>query len=288
MSAAGKHADVDGSAPCHAAADHGCAAVPDAAGPGGDCAGIRGPGELCHAAADRSQYPPPRSGVPAVPYFPSVTPVAPPAVPPVPTPPLDAAPRPGPRVLGAPPGAPPPVAPPQTRKVARLVSAEAAQSTLKLAADGQLPQLQLQENDKKDKGQGKSRSISPLVMIGAWILSVLFTVAIVVMTNSDSSSGVTAPDKEKALAKIEEYFGNPGQGELRPYQRWLREARQARDRRDFKAERLYYKKVLDLLHTETWGGSATAASRDHLEKGITGSHKNDQDLEQAILTVLGD
>ena len=54
---------------------------------------------------------------------------------------------------------PPP--PPQARKVARLVSAEAAQSTLKLAADGQLPHLQLQEGDKKDKGQGKSRSIPP-------------------------------------------------------------------------------------------------------------------------------
>jgi hypothetical protein len=169
-----------------------------------------------------------------------------------------------------------------------LVSAEAAQSTLKLAADGQLPRLQLQEDDTNDKGQGKSRSIPPLVVIGVWVLAVVLTVLIVMSANSDSSSGVTAPDKEKALAKIEEYFGNPAQGELRPYQRWLREARQARDRRDFKAERLYYKKVLDLLHTETWGGSATAASRDHLEKGITGSHKNDQDLEQAILTVLGD
>jgi len=63
----------------------------------------------------------------------------------------------------------PPVAPPQARKVARFVTAEAAQSTLKLAADGQLPQLQLQDTDEHNKGQGKARSIPPLVMILAWL-----------------------------------------------------------------------------------------------------------------------
>ena len=156
----------------------------------------------------------------------------------------------------APPSAPP-AAPPQARKVARLVSAEAAQSTLKLAADGQLPHLQLQEDDKKDKGQGKSRSIPPLVMIGAWVLSVVLTVAIVMITSDDEQferhhAGEGGGHGQDRRA----FFGNPAQGELLPYQRLLREARQARARSDFKAERLYYKQVLDLLHTETWGGSS--------------------------------
>ena len=183
----------------------------------------------------------------------------------------------------------PPAAPPQARKVARLVSADAAQSTLKLAADGQLPHLQLQEDDKKDKGQGKSRSIPPLVMILAWILSVVLTVAIVMITSDDGSSSATTEEKKEAMAKIEEAVLRQSRaGELLPYQRLLREARQARARSDFKAERQYYKQVLDLLHTETWGASATQASRNRLEKGITGSRDHDRELEQLILTVLGD
>jgi len=183
-----------------------------------------------------------------------------------------------------------PVAPPQTRKVARLVTAEAAQSNLKLAADGQLPQLQLQEGDKKDKGQGKSRSIPPLVMIGAWVFSVVLTVVIVMITSDDGSSNATSKAKMEAIAKIEDpqFFGNPARGELLPYQRLLREACQARARRDFKAERHYYKQVLDLLHTETWDASLARPTQKSLETGITGSRDHDRELEQAILTILGE
>jgi hypothetical protein len=217
--------------------------------------------------------PPP---VPPRQYFPSVTPPAPVAPLPVPLPPGDGSP------------AAPPVAPPQSRKVARLVSAEAAQSTLKLAADGQLPQLQLQEGDENDKRKGKSRSIPPLVMIGAWIFSVAITAAIVMINSGDGSSAITQ-EKAEAMTKIEEqFFGNPARGELLSYQRLLREAREARARGDFKAERHCYKQVLDLLHTETWGSSESQVSRSRLEKGITGSRAHDQDLEKLILAVLKD
>lgn len=196
------------------------------------------------------------------------------------------APVPQPAADGAP--SAPPAAPPQARKVARLVSADTAQSSLKLAADGQLPYLQLQEDDKKDKGKGKSRSIPPLALVGAWILSVLLTVGIVMLSSDDSGSAASQPKRE-AMSKIEEqYFGNPARAELLPYQRLLREARQARARGDSKAEQQYYKQVLDLLHAETWGGAATSASRTRLEKGVTGSRDHDRELEQLILTVLGE
>jgi hypothetical protein len=126
-------------------------------------------------------------------------------------------------------------------------------------------------------------------MIGAWILSVGFTVAIVMISNDDGDPSLTTQAKKEALATIErDFFGHPERSELLPYQRLLREARQARARSDFKAERQYYKKVLDLLHTETWDGLATSASHSRLGKGITGSRKNDQDLEKLILTVMGD
>ena len=183
----------------------------------------------------------------------------------------------------------PPVAPRQPRKVARLVSAEAAQSTLKLAADGQLPQLQLQEDDQNDKGRGKTRTVPPIVMIMAWILSVVLTGAILVFTSDDGSSNVTTQAKKDAMGKIEEqFFGNPAHGGLQPYQRLLREACQARARNDFTAERQYYRQVLLLLHTETWESSSSRASHKSLEKGITGSRDRDRELEKLILAVLGE
>jgi hypothetical protein len=218
-------------------------------------------------------------------YFPSVTPQV--TVAPLTPLPAALAPAATVSVNDAPSGVP--AAPPQARKVARFVTAEAAQSTLKLAADGQLPHLQLQESDKKDKDQRKSRSIPPLVMIAAWGFSVALTVVMVMFLGDDGSSSVTTQAKTDAMAKIEEqFFGNPARAELLPYQRSLRAARQARARGDFKAERQCYKQVLDLLHTETWGGATSAALRTRLEKGVTGSRDHDRELEQLILTVMGD
>ena len=91
------------------------------------------------------------------------------------------------------------------------------------------------------------------------------------------------------MAAIEkDFFGHPERGELRPYEQLLREARQARARNDFKAERQYYKQVLDLLHTEAPGSSGTQAVRNRLPKGITGSRDRDGELEKYILTVIGE
>ena len=184
----------------------------------------------------------------------------------------------------------PPAAPPQARKIARFVSAEAAQSTLKLAADGQLPQLQLQDTDANSKGQGKSRSIPPVVMILAWLFSVAISVVIVIPISDNDSPENTSQAKKKAMADIQDpqFFGDPTRGELLPYQRMLREAQQAYVRRDFKAERRHYKQVLDLLHTETFGGASRQAGPNRLAKGVTGSREHDLELERLILKVLAD
>jgi hypothetical protein len=216
---------------------------------------------------------------PPRPYFPSVTLPAPasPSAPPTGAPPA-----------GGEAAASTPAAPPKSRKVARLVSAEAAQSSLKLAADGQLPHLHLQENDKKGKGDGKAKSIPTGVVVAVWVVSVGLTVAMVLHANSADDSDV-AEKKKVAQAVIEKYVsGRNAGGELQPYQQLLRSARQARARGDFRAERQYYKQVLDLLHTETRDGSTGLATGGHLEKGVTGSRKNDHDLEESILTVLGE
>jgi hypothetical protein len=203
-------------------------------------------------------------------YFPSVTPLAP-----IPRPPQDSA-----------AAANPPAPPPQVRKVARLVSADAADSNLKIAPDGQLPNLQLLDVDKKEAGQGKSRAIPPLVLVAAWVFSVVMTVAIFMFSGNNGSEALTR-DKAKAMKDIEEqYFGDPSHVALLPYQRLLREAQQARAREDFKAEKQYYRQVLDQLRTESHSGGQSSGR--HLEKGVTGSREHDRELEKLIITVLGD
>ena len=157
---------------------------------------------------------------------------------------------------------------------------------MKIAPDGQLPNLQLQDVDKKAKGQGKSRAIPPLVLVAAWVFSVLMTIAIFVFSGNNSGSEAITQDKAKAMKEIEEqYFGDPSHVALVPYQLLLREARQARAREDFKAEKQYYRQVLDLLRTEAHAGQS---SSKHLEKGVTGSREHDRELEKKIITVLGD
>jgi hypothetical protein len=221
-----------------------------------------------NAGGPASGYPPAPQSEPPRAFFPSVTPSVP-----IPLPGREAA-------------AGPPEPPPQARKIARLVSADAAQSSLKIAADGQLPSLQLEDVDHKEKGQGKSRSIPPLVLVGAWVFSVVMTIAIVfALSGNDSDS--TTPEKAKAMREIEEqFFGDPLHGPLLPYQQLLRQARQAHAREDLKAERRYYQRVLDLLRTESRQGGQSSPGR--LEKGVTGTRENDQELEKKIITVLGD
>jgi hypothetical protein len=209
-------------------------------------------------------------------YFPSVTPLAP-----------AAAPRPASGCPEPPSAAGPPAARPQARKVARLVSADAAESSLKIAPDGQLPNLQLQDVDKKDKGQGKSRAIPPLVLVAAWVFSVVMTIAIFMFSGNNNGTEALTQDKAKAMKEIEEqYFGDPSRVALLPYQQLLREAQQARARGDFKAERQNYRQVLDLLRTEERAGRQPSAK--HLEKGVTGSREHDRELEKLIITVMGD
>ncbi len=224
-------------------------------------------------AAQSAQVAVPPSASPASPpraYFPSVTPLAP------------AATRPQ-----EPASAADPTVPPLARKVARLVSADATESNLKIAPDGQLPNLQLQDVDKKIKGQGKSRAIPPLVLVAAWVFSVVMTIAIFMFSGNNSDSEAVTQEKARAMKEIEDqYFGDPSHVALLPYQVLLREARQARAREDFKAEKQCYRQVLDFLRTEARGGGQSSGKR--LGKGITGSRVDDRELEKKIITILGE
>jgi hypothetical protein len=181
------------------------------------------------------------------------------------------------------PMAAPPLAPP---KVARFVAAEAGDSTLKPAADGQLPCLQLLEDETPDQVQTSRGTVRPWVLCSALSLSIALSITLA--TVDFDAASATSQEKAAALGIIEtEYFGNPEQGPLAFYQQQLRAATQAHCRGNGKAEHQYYLRVLNLLRAEPPGGAGSAlAPAAGSERGITGSRDRDRRLQQQIVTVL--
>ena len=165
------------------------------------------------------------------------------------------------------------------KRPARFIAADAAQSTLRLAADGKLPKLQMEESLVKDKSETGTRTLNPLVILGGLGMSVVLS-AVLVLTGMDSSGDSGLAQKTQMRQLIEEQYFGPGDADgrgLEPYQFLLREAQRAYARGDHKAEREQYRKVLDLLRAE----------RDIQEKGLAGSRSRDKALEEAIAVLLG-
>ncbi len=204
---------------------------------------------------------------------------APPAGPPLARPPGVSSP--GDRGAGPPlpanplvPSPPPVPAPARPRKVARFISAEAAQSSLKLAEDGKLPELRLLEAGEAAAKESGPRRSNPLVLFGVLSLSAVVCLVLVLLPAETSPSANTR-EKQRAREMIEkEYFAEMDQLPHYSYQFLLREAQRAHLRGDYKLERELYRKVLGLLRAER-----------KPEKGVTGSPNRDRDLEQ-YLTIL--
>jgi hypothetical protein len=174
--------------------------------------------------------------------------------------------------------APPPAAP--ARKVARFITAEAAQSTLKLADDGKLPELHLDEGQGTGQKQAKQTSLNPLVLFGLLAMSVVLSL-VMAFVEPGSEGPSNAEDREAARYEIqtkffadEEHLKLDNPPPLKPYQRLLRDALESHARGDYKTEQQRYRQVLRLLRAE----------RSEFE-GITGSPTYDRLLE-GDLTIL--
>jgi len=192
---------------------------------------------------------------------------------------LPAPPVPGARAQGVVPSPPPlPVVAPG-RKVARLITAEAAESPLKLAADGRLPELQLGEGEVKDSVQNARKGMNPLALLALMAISVV-TSLVLVLAPAGVESGGKAREREKAREEIrEKYFSDmESPGPDRPYQLKLREAQIAHSHHDLAKERKLYREVLDQLRAE----------RADYDKGLTGTPQSDRDLEKNLLILLSD
>ncbi len=210
---------------------------------------------------DKNQPPPPIESPPPGPIAsPPSSVFVPPSVRPLPQPPA------------------PPAPPAPRKKVARFIAAESADSTLKLAADGKLPELHLDDGETKEKPATESASSNPLMLIGGLCVAALLW-GVLIFSFLQTPSTPQSERKDQMRTKIErEYFGasNIEDKALAPYQVLLREAQRAHTRGDDKAERAKYRKVLDMLHAE----------RDVNEKGLTGRRSRDKELEDAINVLL--
>jgi hypothetical protein len=156
--------------------------------------------------------------------------------------------------------------------VARFIAAEPSQATFQLAADGQLPSLQLVEAGKTAAETTKASSMNPLLVLAA--IAASFCISVMMLLTDFESSG-TEQRLNDARQQLETYFKGQ-RGPLAPYQIHLREAQQAYSRGARKTARDHYRKVLDELHAE--GGD-----KFH---GLTGTPASDKHLEELLSTLL--
>lgn len=195
---------------------------------------------------------------------------------------------------------PPPAAKPpgQAQKVARFVSAEASQSTLKLTEEGQLPELRLRDGQQKQRKEPKSTTINPLVLFGLLSISVALSISLVVMDVGPRSPS-HSEEKVSARRQIEERFfprrvaGEPGYEKPREYQKYLMEAQQANRREEYETERKLYRKVLDMLRQEIPAyvkqlpRGSSEYKMEERNRSVTGSWSRDKELEEQICILLG-
>jgi len=202
-----------------------------------------------------------------------------------------AVPAPAPTPAGTPPA--PPVTPPVPAgrggsKTARFVSAEAAQSSLKLEEDGKLPELLLREDQQKEKRERKSSSLNPLVLLGLLSLSVAASIGVALVDVEPVRNQGTGSVRQT----IEEsFFPREGMSPL-GYQEYLMRAQRAHTRGDFPLERKLYAEVLDLLRQEVpdYVGQLPKGSPEYKEeekkRSVTGTWTRDRELEELISAVL--
>ncbi len=171
-----------------------------------------------------------------------------------------------------------PSTPLPSKRVARFITADATDSTLRLAADGKLPELHLEEGAAKEKPEVVERSVNPLVMVGVLAISVVLSIMLV-LVDVESPPATGLGQKAQMRQTLADHYyglGDLNTEQLEPYQILLRQAQQAYSRGDYKTEREHYRKVLDMLRAE----------RGSEERGLTGSRSKDRKLEESLTVLL--
>jgi len=175
----------------------------------------------------------------------------------------------------------------KSRTVARFITDGPGDPLVKLGEDGHLPELQLKEGHVREGREPQAQKSNPFLLVLALGASVLVTILMLVL--EAEGTGDNTAQKARARVEISDYYGQEKE-EIKPYQIYLRQARQARGRGDLEGERAEYRKVLNLLRSE---------AREKLNKytGITGrldyvdgddNRKSDRRLEELIAILLSE
>lgn len=170
------------------------------------------------------------------------------------------------------------------------MAAEAPASGLKLAEDGKLPELQLQEG-LTERNEKKRSGMNPLALAALLCLSVAMSIAMVVF-NPNQQTNVNTVEQRRAWREIEaDYFSNiDPNAPLEPYQVYLREARQAATRSDGRTASDRLRQVLAMLRTERGGLEENQRRLEGTkwgqERTLTGSPSRDAKLEEYISILL--
>lgn len=182
------------------------------------------------------------------------------------------------RTTAAPASSQPPVpAPPAKpqRKSARFIPTETASSLLPVAEGEKLPELHLAEDAAAARPQRQRSGVNPLVLFGLLSMSMVLSLVLAFIDLEPPGTNMEQIARARRVVE-EEYFSDLGGPEpTAAYQILLRQAHQAWARGDYRAERQYYREVLELLRAE----------RGEFD-GITGSLARDRRLEEQLVILL--
>ncbi len=149
----------------------------------------------------------------------------------------------------------PPVSEPPHQKgaaqTARFIQRDVNETKVTLGEDGQLPDLALKVQEKRDDADAQSSSSNSWVLIAVLCFSVLMSVAILLI---DEPGAVGRSDKAEAHQQLEQIFsswdrtkGGPVAAEMHDL---LARALQAHNRGDNEQELELYRRLMDLLNRE--------------------------------------
>lgn len=164
------------------------------------------------------------------------------------------------------------------KQAAKFVTAGNSASHVRLGADGQLPQLVLQEGEKRERRSEEKQGMNPLVLVAVLALSLASTAAILFIPDA---SPAVSQFKNDARRVVEDYYIGKGEN-IRPYQEHLREALQAHRRGDYNLEQRKYRQVMNMLKYEGLGLTGLTGRRGTQEV----PPPNDYDLEEQLRILL--
>ena len=132
--------------------------------------------------------------------------------------------------------------------VAKFITNKSGEALVQFGADGEMPQLQLEEGAERKAKEDQPKQSNPLLLYGALTLSFVASLSLVFLDLEPVETDARA--KIRIRRQIVKYYGDDEKQDLMPYQVLLREARLAYSRNDRVAESRAYRKVLEMLNAE--------------------------------------